>query len=342
MNKERRLGRGLEALLGLASPASAPQHPSDSVPAGGSGASAASSGSQPQGGLQTLSIHQIERNPYQPRTEFPANELQQLAESLATHGLLQPLVVRKVNERYQLVSGERRLRAAMLAGWADVPVHMVDVGDRESAELALVENLQRKDLSPLEKAASFQSYLRQYGCTQEQLASRLQLDRSTVANLIRLLDLPEAIQSAIRSGQITAGHGRALLSLENEADQMGALHEILQANLSVRGAEQLVQSWVAKPSENDQPLAAWENQPPGLTAGETRNNPGRGPGKTGTSPAHLRELEQQLKGALGTGVTIQTGRRGGKIIIQFKSHEEFERLTQTLLENAAPQKRRAA
>ena len=133
-----------------------------------------------------LPIELIDSNPDQPRQDFDADELQKLSDSIAAHGLLQPVVVRRLNDRYQLIAGERRLRAAVQAGWSDVPVNIIEADDRQTAELAIIENLQRKDLNALEKAASFQRYLEEYGCTQEELASRLNMDRSTIANLIRL------------------------------------------------------------------------------------------------------------------------------------------------------------
>ena len=145
--------------------------------------------------------------------------MQSLADSLSTHGLLQPVVVRRVHDRYQLVAGERRLRAAIAAGWIDVPVNVVEADDRQMAELAIVENMHRKDLNPLEKAASFQKYLDQYGCTQEELAGRLKLDRLTIANLIRLLELPEGVKEAIRRGKITQGHARALCHWATSANR---------------------------------------------------------------------------------------------------------------------------
>ena len=167
-----------------------------------------------------VSVRQIDSNPAQPRQDFDPEEMRSLAESISAHGLLQPVVVRQVQDRYQLVAGERRLRAAVQAGWADVPVNVVEADDRQMAELAIVENLQRKDLNALEKAASFQKYLDQYGCTQEELAGRLKLDRSTIANLIRLLELPEPVQDALRRGRITQGHARALLPLGDEREQI--------------------------------------------------------------------------------------------------------------------------
>ncbi|HET6884188.1 MAG TPA: ParB/RepB/Spo0J family partition protein, partial [Pirellulales bacterium] len=160
-----------------------------------------------------ISVYDIEANPYQPRREFDEAEIDQLSSSLQQHGLLQPILVRRVAERYQLIAGERRLRAAIKAGWSDVPVQVIEADDRKTAEIAIVENLQRKDLNALEKAASFHRYLQEYGCTQDELAGRLQLDRSTIANLIRLLELPEKVQQSLRSGEITSGHARALLPL---------------------------------------------------------------------------------------------------------------------------------
>jgi len=139
----------------------------------------------PPGPPTRLPLREIESSPFQPRQEFDDDEIQALCDSLRAHGLLQPIVVRRVGGRYQLIAGERRLRAAARAGWTEVPVQVVEADDRLAAELAIVENMQRKDLGPLEKAASFQRYLEQYGCTQEELASRLKLDRSTIANLIR-------------------------------------------------------------------------------------------------------------------------------------------------------------
>ena len=333
VNKERRLGRGLEALLsrtalGPANPeatgvsnSSAPgftttigqTHPTGFVCEGQSAFSPP----------PRINVHDIDRNPYQPRTEFDVAEIASLAESLRVHGLLQPIVVRPHEGRYQLISGERRLRAAMLAGWHDVPVHVVHVEERETAELALVENLQRKDLNALEKAASFEAYLRKYACTQEQLAQRLQLDRSTIANLIRLLDLPELIQEQIRQGKISPGHGRALLGLPDARRQLAASEQIMAEGLSVRATEQLVQSLLCDPSPTEMSSLNTVKRP---EAGRKRNS-------------HLAALEEQFKRALGAKVEIRQARRGGKIVIHFKDDEEFERLSDLLCEpNEAPRR----
>ena len=221
-----------------------------------------------------VSVHQIDSNPAQPRQDFDPDEMQSLAESISAHGLLQPVVVRRVHDRYQLVAGERRLRAAIQAGWVDVPVNVIEADDRQMAELAIVENLQRKDLNALEKAASFQKYLDQYGCTQEELAGRLKLDRSTIANLIRLLELPEAVQDAIRRGKITQGHARALLPLGDEQEQIEFCQRIQREGLNVRQTEMLVQETID--AADREPLAAVE------TPGEA------GPFAAGEERAHRR------------------------------------------------------
>ncbi len=231
MNKERRLGRGLEALLGR------PLNAADEPQAEGAGEPS-------RDGLLLLHVFEIENNPFQPRRDFDDAAIAELADSLEQHGMIQPLVVRRHGERYQLISGERRLRAAIKAGWQHVPAQVREADDRQMSEVAIVENLQRKDLNPLEKAASFQQYLERYGCTQEELAGRLSIDRSTIANLIRLLELPEAIQQAVRSGQLSQGHARALLPLGDEHEQIAFSRRIREESLSVRATEELVQQTI--------------------------------------------------------------------------------------------------
>ncbi|MEN6407532.1 MAG: ParB/RepB/Spo0J family partition protein [Thermoguttaceae bacterium] len=363
MSKERRLGRGLEALLGQLPPArqepaasaaepapspvastsrplapsaealfrldpshatdgqfmpKAPHHPpvQAAQPVAEAVASAETvieSDTPEIGAPRRVNVHKIDRNPAQPRQDFAPDETKSLAESISTHGLLQPLVVRRVHDRYQLVAGERRLRAAIQAGWVDVPVNVVEADDRQMAELAIVENLQRKDLNPLEKAASFQKYLEQYRCTQEELASRLKLDRSTVANLIRLLELPEGVQEAIRRGKITQGHARALLPLGEETEQIAFCQRIQREGLSVRQTESLVQEMIDAADRD--PLAA-DSTAPSKSAHGTR-----------PKSEHILALEQQFRTALGMKVKITSNARGrGKLVVQFRNHEEFERL----------------
>ena len=348
MTRERRLGRGLEALLGRApdrvDPPTEGQGPYDGAaeqppagwaspdegppvqpapqpaepPLGGHGVPHPPSGPETGGGSgpQRLEVGQSDSNPLQPRHDFDQSEMQSLAESITAHGLLQPVVVRRVDDRYQLIAGERRLRAAREAGWRDVPANVVEADERQTAELAIIENLQRKDLNPLEKAAAFQRYLETYACTQEELAARLRLDRSTVANLIRLLELPQPVQEAIREAKITQGHARALLPLGEEREQIEFCRRIQREGLNVRQTESLVQ----------QQIDAADGGPLRVIAPEgDRSSPPR------TQSEHLAALEQELRAALGTKVTITHNARGrGKLVIHFRSHEEFDRLRRHL------------
>ena len=307
MNNQRRLGRGLEALLGRplgTAEAADVVHPPIASPAAASG-----------GGLLQLHVYDIENNPFQPRREFDAAAIDELADSLEQHGMIQPLVVRKQGERYQLISGERRLRAAIKAGWQQVPVQVREADDRQMSEVAIVENLQRKDLNPLEKAQSFRQYLDRYGCTQEELAGRLNIDRSTIANLIRLLELPEAIHQAIHGGAITQGHARALLPLGDEREQLAFCQRIQDEGLSVRATEELVQQTIHR--ADLEPLA--------IVGGGS--SPSRSSKAARRSHDQVAALEQELRLALGTKVDIKQKAGGrGQIVVHFSSHEEFERL----------------
>lgn len=303
MTKERRLGRGLEALLGK------PPEAYIDVPS-----TAAEAPAGDVGALVNLNVYELDSNPFQPRREFGDAEIEALAESIKQHGLLQPVSVRRVGQRYQLVAGERRLRAAIKAGWQQVPAQVVEVDDRQMAELAIVENLHRKDLNALEKAASFREYLDRYGSTQEELAGRLQIDRSTVANLIRLLELPEAVQEAVRRGAISAGHARALLPLDEEHDQVAVCEQIEAEGLSVRAVEALVQEQLR---DGDDAV---------LSVLSPAAKPGRG-----TRATHIGALEQELRAALGTKVDVrQTSKGSGRLVVHFKNHDEFERLRRQL------------
>jgi ParB family chromosome partitioning protein len=314
MQPQRRLGRGLEALLGGGSTGSRPHlsvHHPDAHAAG-----------EPL----RVSVYEIDNNPFQPRRDFDEAEIAHLAESLDQHGLLQPITVRKVGERYQLVSGERRLRAAIKAGWPDVPVYIRECDDRQLAEWAIVENLQRKDLNALEKAASFQNYLDQYGCTQDDLASRLALDRSTVTNLLRLLELPQAVQAALRAGAINQGHARALLPLGEDHLQLSLAARIQVEGLSVRAVEELVNEMIASEDAAVPPVDGAPHSPTQSTAVATPRDRVRR-----TRSGQIASLEQELRTALGTKVEIRQSARGrGKIVIHFGSSDEFERLREQL------------
>ena len=236
-----------------------------------------------QPGPLKLSLDSIQHNPLQPRQEFDAEELQRLADSITAHGLLQPIVVRPWEGSYQLIAGERRLRAARLAGWSEVPAIVVEADERQTAELAIIENMQRKDLNALEKAACFQRYLDLYGGTQEELAGRLKLDRSTIANLIRLLELPGTVHDALRRGKITHGHARALLPLGEEREQAEFCERIQKEGLNVRQTEAMVQ----------EAITAADAEPVGVVAADG-TSPGRPDAARSTLPLWSRSSVRRL------------------------------------------------
>ncbi len=188
----------------------------------------------PSRAVLELPLHQIDNNPFQPRREFNQEEIASLAESLKEHEQLQPVLVRRVGDRFQLISGERRLRAAIQAGMKTIRAEIRQADDRLVAELAIIENLQRKDLNPIEKALSFKRYVTEHRCTQDDLAKRLKIDRSTIANMMRLLELPDPIQSAIQRDEISAGHARSLLPLGNEKEQLEFAKRAKEEGWSVR------------------------------------------------------------------------------------------------------------
>jgi ParB family transcriptional regulator, chromosome partitioning protein len=353
--RDRRLGRGLAALLGTpleADIVNTPVPASGAIPTHESTAEEAvtledlqpldegldltaastamlanqSTPSSETSGLLQLPLTEIEENPFQPRREFSQAEIISLSESLKEHDLLQPILVRRVNGRYQLISGERRLRAARHAGWTTIPARVREADDRLVAELAIVENLQRKDLNPVEKALSFKRYVDEHRCTQDDLARRLKIDRSTIANLMRLLELPGCILDRLREGTITAGHARALLPLGDEHEQVALAERIVRDGLSVRDVERIVSEQIS----DDEPQSADVLPGPG--------SPKR------TQSEQLLSLEQEFRHALGCKVEIRASSKGrGKITIHFANHEEFDHLRAQLtdaLSGAAP--RRAA
>lgn len=333
MSKERRLGRGLEALLGMGAepvaggPGSNPGHASAAPPTLRVASSPAfdDSPSSQADGLLSLSIRELEANPFQPRREFDESEIESLAASIRSHGLIQPITVRRVAGRYQLIAGERRLRAAGRAGWSEIPARVIDADDRLAAELAIVENLQRKDLNPVEKAISFRQYIERYGCTQEELAGRLEINRSTVANFIRLLELPDEVQRAVRDDRISYGHARALLPLGDERDQLEFCRRIEAEGLSVRAVEDMVQDVIhaADSDLSDSPLDDASSSSTEAAPKSIKSRP--------TKSKQTAALEQQLRLALGTKVDVrQSGKGRGKIVVHFPNHAEFERIMQQL------------
>jgi ParB family chromosome partitioning protein len=291
----------------------------NSAPAeGATGATSA----DPPTDLLRLNVADIDENPFQPRRDFSESEIASLAESLKEHDLLQPVLVRVVNGRYQLISGERRLRAATLAGWKTIPARVRDADDRLVAELAIVENLQRKDLNAVEKALSFKRYLDEHGCTQDDLARRLKIDRSTIANLVRLLELPQTILDGLRKSTLTAGHARALLPLGDERAQVALGQRIEAEGLSVRDVERLVEQQIMH-----------EDSAPAKAAVKRKKS----------RSEQVATLEQELRRALGTKVEIRQSAKGrGRIMIHFQGHEEFERLRALLAESAGSRNRNVA
>jgi ParB family chromosome partitioning protein len=349
VSRERRLGRGLEALLGRAGldPAPATQGTSalaaqpakPAAPSGlGSGAArlilhAPEEVEQAAASLPTseVSVTVVDPNPWQPRTVVNDADLAELADSLREHGLVQPIVVRKRGDRYQLIAGQRRLAAARRLGWEKVPVRVLDVDDRQMSEIAIVENLQRRDLDALEKAASFKQYLATWSCTQDELAKRLSVDRSTVANLIRLLDLPDAVQQKLRAGAISMGHARALLPLGDEHEQVGLADRVAAEGLSVRAVEAEVQEIIRREEAGDLDDDL-EGAEPVSTGG--LSPPKRKPGRPATRRSgQVAAVETQLRQALGVKVVVHANGKGaGRIVIPFGDLDEFQRLLDHITE----------
>ncbi len=289
--KQRRkapaLGRGLAALLG-----------DDEYPGGGLA-------TEPKAGERVveLPLERLEPNPYQPRRLFDKDALQALADSIAEHGVLQPLVVRPVDGGYQVIAGERRLRASQMAGLMAVPVVVRSATDQQALLLALLENLQREDLNPLEEAHAYRRLTAEFALSQEDIASGVGRDRSTVANSLRLLKLPQDLQKDLAAGLMSAGHARALLSLGNEQAMRIARDEIVSKGLSVRAAEALVKKMSSSPA------------PPKPPSQEE---------------VHLGSLAEDLRYRLGAPVEIKRRGKKGSITIRFSSNKELERLLDLL------------
>ena len=250
--------------------------------------------------MEQVDIDLIAPNPYQPRTVFDPEAVAELAESIREHGVIQPLIVTRPADRtgapYQLIAGERRLLASRQAGLTKVPVIVKEASPQALLELALVENLQRQDLGPLEEAFAFKRLGEEFALTQEQIATRVGRSRSAVANSMRLLSLSDEIQASLAKGDITAGHARALLGIDDPDERRRAWRRIVEGNLTVRDAEALARQ------------GAMARTPP---APKRRS-------------ADLAALEEQLRASLGTKVDLTKGRKGGKIVIHFYSDEELE------------------
>jgi ParB family chromosome partitioning protein len=289
-----RLGRGLNSLIGGGPSIEEPQIPTGEA-----------------GEFQQVDVEAISRNPYQPRKDFDAESLNELIESIVLHGVLQPILCRKTEAGLQLIAGERRWIAAKKAGLKTVPCRVVEMEERQVCEVAIIENLQRSDLNELEKGQAFQVYLEKFQCSTEELARKLGKDRSTVSNAIRLLELPEFVKLALQAGRITAGHARAMLPLESEAEQIALCQRIQSEHMNVRQVEEAVRE-KTQPADTDTiPIEQ-----------------GGKPGKKGVKLSnHIKSLQEQLRDQLGCKVEIQMkSKDAGKLIVHFNSNDEFERI----------------
>jgi len=281
VDRKRGLGRGLSALL---------------------------PGTEP--GLQLVPLSEIATNPMQPRQRFAEDSLQELADSIREHGVLQPLLVtplvpsRPTGEHYQLVVGERRLRAARMAGLEKVPVLVRGLSSRESLEVALVENLQRQDLNPVEEAQAFQELMLAFGLTQEEVAGRVGRSRSAVANSLRLLKLPEPVLTMLQDGRLSEGQARPLLALASDDAIIRTAQQVVDGDLTARQCERLVRELLA-PAFHHRPPQAPKPQP--------------------------TQLEEQLRRRLGTKVNLVRTRRGGKLVIHFYSDEELDSIVRSIV-----------
>ena len=315
--KPRRLGRGLEALLAVTQQTT-PQKPGSAAP----DTQGATAPADPASMVQRIPIASIRPNPYQPRKEFRDEELADLEASLKATGLLQPITVRSAGRgAYELIAGERRFRAATRLGWEEIPAIVRDVDDRTLLTLAIVENLQRVDLNPLEEAEGFKRLIDEFGLTQQQVADVVGKDRTTVTNLLRVLTLPDGVRTMLRDGAITLGHARALLALSDPKAMQQLAESAAAEALSVREVERRVRT------ANDPSVEVWKKAPPAPVDGA----PAPGPVTT----PQLKLVEDRLRRRLQTDVSISvTGSDKGSIRIGFYSPDDLERLLDVMLGTA--------
>ena len=253
-----------------------------------------------------LPLHRVEPNPGQPRHQFDEEELQALADSISLHGVVQPLTVRELSPGFfQIIAGEHRWRAARLAGLSEIPAVVIEADDRKVMELALIENLQRQDLNPIEEAMGYRSLMEEYGLTQEEVATQVGKSRPAVANALRLLLLPEAILEMVQSGALSAGHARAILSVKNEKKQLEAAKKIINLGLSVRQAESLCKNLSKEPSLKQQTITL--------------------------AVDYIAECEKSLSKQLGRGVKIVNGKRKGRFELEYYGPEDLQVLLDALM-----------
>ncbi len=263
-----------------------------------------------------IPLDRIKANPYQPRKSMADAALQELAASIAEHGVLQPVLVTETIDGYELIAGERRLRAARIAGLTRIPAVVRQLAGREQLEVALVENIQRADLNPLEEAEAYRQLTDSFGMSQDDVARRVGRARSTVANTLRLLDLAEAVQSAVRDGTITEGHARAIASIEGAMEQEALLAAVSHRGLSVRQTEELARRLKTAAAAK---AAASLKDPEADPADEAREDP------------ETERIESELRTALGTKVSLTRSRKGGRIVIEYYDEADLVRLYEKLL-----------
>ncbi len=300
-DKPRHLGRGLQSLLSPITTSNVPVHtPSQTQTTLGK----FPIDKELSAGLIELPISSILPNPYQPRCDWDSTDLQSLAESIKVNGVIQPVLVRSVDGKYQLIAGERRFRASQLAGLEVIPAIIRTVTDSEMLELALVENIHRADLNPIERAQAYQRYLSEFSLTQAEAASRLGEDRSVLANYIRLLELPGDIKRMLIEKQLTMGHARAILALPTDELRRKLANRAMAGRLSVREVERLVRTYTETVTQKSR-------------TGKAKDS-------------HILDLENRLSRSLGTKVSVEAHKSGkrGKIVIEFYSVDDFERICQ--------------
>lgn len=281
--KTKRLGKGLDALI-----------PGD-----------LSEDEKSRATIEGIDIAKIKTNPYQPRTDFDRQKLKELTDSVKEKGVIQPITVRQKDDGYELIAGERRLRAVQELNYKTIPAYImsdVSSGD-EMLELSLIENVQRQDLNPIELAKAYQKLQKKYGLTQEEIAKKVGKDRATITNIIRLLKLPESIQGSLRNNEISMGHARALMSLSSESSQIKFLHKVVKNGWSVRKLEEAVK----ENSENIKRSSMSESSPQVL-------------------PEVYKDIEDQMRIIFGTKVKLRKKSKGGDITISFYSDEDLDRI----------------
>jgi ParB family transcriptional regulator, chromosome partitioning protein len=284
----RRLGRGLEALLG----------------------SATGLATSDEGALKSIPVGQISRNPFQPRQEFKAEDLAELRESLKASGLLQPITVRRRpgKDGFELIAGERRLRAAKALGWREIPAIIKEIDDRTLLTLALIENLQRIDLNPIEEGEGYRQLAQEFSLTQQQIAETVGKDRTTIANVLRLLQLPDAVRSLLQEGQLSMGHAKVLLGLDDEGRIIALASEIVREGLTVREVEGRLR-----------------------TVGISKTKKTGRPRSVDRQPAEVRQIEERLRRHLQTDVTVKVASSNrGTVTVHFYSADDLERLLELM------------